>query len=322
MESRFFHIIYCKVSKLVRRVGNRIEWEKIRFRFFRIRRLRNKIQVRDSYKTIEHIIENHCSVSRYGDGEFDMIIQLITDDKLPAISGFQTYDKQLAIRLKEIVEATVYDDSKHIVCVPFWYRANNVKVYKAGVQRFCKRYICDNLYYILSIINTNRIYYNANISRFYLSYKDKSHCPNYVKMIKQIWDERDICFVEGEYSRMGVGNDLFDNAKSIKRILCPSKDAFSKYGDIMNAIRHTIDKADLLILAVGHTATVLAYDLSEEGYQAIDLGHIDVEYEWMLQNANEKIPLKNKYVNEVEDGAVCVSCNDSEYKDQIVAKVI
>ena len=121
---------------------------------------------------------------------------------------------------------------------------------------------------------------------------------------------------------MGVGNDLFNNVKSVKRILCPSKDAFSRYEDILNTITNNIDKSTLLILALGHTATVLAYDLSKLGYQAIDLGHIDVEYEWMLQNATEKVPLKNKYVNEAVNGAIHESCGDIEYNNQIIATII
>lgn len=304
------------------RVSGRIDWEKTKYKFWRLTNLRNQIKVQDSYATLEHIINSRCSVSRYGDGEFDMIIHLLTDGQVQSLSGFQSYDDKLAIRLKEIIEDTKYNDSSHIVCVPYWYRENNVNVYKPGVQRFCKRYICEKLDYILSIINKERGYYNANISRFYLSYKDKSHCQNYVNILKEIWKGRDICFVEGEFSRMGVGNDLFDNVKDIKRILCPSTDAFSKYEDILNAIRQNIDKSTLLILAIGHTATVLAYDLSKEGYQAIDLGHIDVEYEWMLQKASDKVPLQNKYVNEAVNGAVNDECQDIGYNNQIIARVI
>lgn len=30
------------------------------------------------------------------------------------------------------------------------------------------------------------------------------------------------------------------------------------------------------------TATVLAYDLAVQGFQAVDINHVDVEYEWFL----------------------------------------
>ena len=306
---------------LCNRIDGRIKWEQIKFKYWRLKGARNQVKVKDSWSTIEQILKTECSVSRYGDGELDMIIHMLTDGKLPSVSGFQSYDLQLAIRLKEILEDKSYDDDSHIVCVPYWYRDRNVEVYKPDVQRFCKRYICEKLKYILPIINTDRVYFNANISRFYLSYKDKSHCQKYVEFIKRIWDGRNVCFIEGEYSRIGVGNNLFDNARDIKRILCPSRDAFARYEDIFKAVKSHVDRSTLLILAVGHTATVLAYDLAKAGYQAIDLGHIDVEYEWMIQNASEKVPLKSKYVNEATNGAECGICEDLEYNNQIIATI-
>lgn len=54
----------------------------------------------------------------------------------------------------------------------------------------------------------------------------------------------------------------------------------------------------MIICALGMTATVLAYDLSNIGYQAIDLGHIDIEYEWLRMKATSKLPVPGKYTNE------------------------
>ncbi len=49
---------------------------------------------------------------------------------------------------------------------------------------------------------------------------------------------------------------------------------------------------------MGPTATLLAYDLYKLGYQSVNLGHTDIEYEWKLKNATHKIQIKNKYVKE------------------------
>lgn len=40
--------------------------------------------------------------------------------------------------------------------------------------------------------------------------------------------------IEGEKSRLGVGNDLFEGAKSIRRILGPAQNAFDKYEELYN----------------------------------------------------------------------------------------
>ena len=55
----------------------------------------------------------------------------------------------------------------------------------------------------------------------------------------------------------------------------------------------------LILIALGPTATVLAYDLSKFGYWAIDIGHVDMEYLWMKHKVKEKIPLKGRVLNEV-----------------------
>lgn len=62
-------------------------------------------------------------------------------------------------------------------------------------------------------------------------------------------------------------------------------------------------------------ATVLAYDLSLRGYQALDLRHIDVEYEWYLRRCTSKIPIDGKYVNEchIRGGVI----KNEEYDSQI-----
>ena len=78
---------------------------------------------------------------------------------------------------------------------------------------------------------------------------------------------------------LGVGNDLFGNAGSIQRILAPAENAFSKYPQILDACMEQPEDS-LFLLALGPTATVLASDLCKAGRQAVDIGHVDLEYEW------------------------------------------
>ena len=59
-----------------------------------------------------------------------------------------------------------------------------------------------------------------------------------------------------------------------------------------------IEKGALLLLALGPCASALALDLHKRGYQAIDIGHIDVEYEWFRMGTTKKMPIKYKFVNE------------------------
>jgi hypothetical protein len=91
--------------------------------------------------------------------------------------------------------------------------------------------------------------------------------------------------VEGEKTKLGIGNDLFSNAAKLRRIIVPAEHCFDVYDDIINAVKLCYDNDDLILIAAGPTATVLAYDLSTEGYWAIDIGHIDIEYSWYTDNS-------------------------------------
>src|SRR5690554_6135061 len=101
-------------------------------------------------------------------------------------------------------------------------------------------------------------------------------------------------------SRSGVGNDLFDNTKSIERIICPAENAYDKFDEILHEIQK-LEKDRLILIALGPTAKPLVYELHKSGYQALDIGHIDPEYEWFLAGATKKIKLDNKHAADILD---------------------
>lgn len=123
---------------------------------------------------------------------------------------------------------------------------------------------------------------------------------------------------------MGVGNDLFDNVKRINRILCPAVNAFSHYHEIRRMALEKIPKDDLVLIALGPTATVLAYDLFLAGYQAVDIGHADISYEWFLRDVQDpsgRVAITGKYVNEVAYGNEVEDIDDVDYNNQIIAMI-
>ena len=112
-----------------------------------------------------------------------------------------------------------------------------------------------------------------------------------------------------------------NQTKSIKRIICPTKNAFRVYNKILNSVLK-ISKDHLILIALGPTATVIAYDLSNLGYQAIDFGHIDVQYELYLRNATNWIRIPYKIVVEYDEGRNGVEdIKDPEYINQIIEKI-
>lgn len=262
-------------------------------------------------ETVEEIVNNGKSISRFGDGEFDMIYGIGMN--------YQKYNEKLAKRLEEIVQS---NDPGIIIGIPNVFNLEYCDEYTGFATEFWPKWVNKFKFRIVRLLKRNRKYYSAQISRFYLDYKDKSNTAEYVKKLKKIWDQKDVVIIEGEKSRLGVGNDLFDNMKSIERIICPSENAFEIYEKIYNECLK-IDKNKLVLLALGPTATVLSYDLYKAGYHTIDIGHVDIEYEWFLRKATTKIKIEHKYVTEVKDGRTNIQdVNDSKYQSEIIAKVL
>jgi hypothetical protein len=100
--------------------------------------------------------------------------------------------------------------------------------------------------------------------------------------------------------------------------LAPNREAFEKYDMILEKVKMYSTEKYLILLALGPTATILAYDLAKLGYQAIDIGHIDIEYEWYRMGAMRKVPVKDKFVNEAGAGNGVGDITDEKYLSEII----
>lgn len=175
----------------------------------------------------------------------------------------------------------------------------------------------------MSFLDTERVYGDAEITRPYMDLQDKSPSIKIFETFKSIFSEKKIIIIEGEYTRFGVGNDLLKRALSVQRILVPPINAFSAYNQILSQALMT-DSDSLYLLAIGPTAKILAYDLYKTGRRVFDVGHLDIEYEWYLQQANQKVNIPGKYVNESKKGKLVESLRidkNKEYLSQIICKI-
>ena len=116
---------------------------------------------------------------------------------------------------------------------------------------------------------------------------------------------------------------MFENALSIKRILCPAENAYYKMDEIKASIRKNVEKDTLILGALGPTASILAHHLTEEGYQFVDIGHVDIEYMWYLKKEILRTPIEGKYVNESgEKGCSGFYDCDDNYLDSIIDRIM
>lgn len=282
VNTMLFEAYKCKIEDIETYLNN-LEYELID----KIRN--NEIRMPIIYsadKALEKIVNDKCSITRFGDGEF----RIMLGDNII----YQDFNEKLKNRLREII---VSNDNNIIIGLRNFFGSLDKFDYETNIaqRRFFWNHARESIY---SLFDMNKVYYDALLFRPYMVFNDKSNSKRYFEEMKKIWNNRDVVIVEGEYTRLGIGNDLFENAKSINRIITKNCDAFGIYDKILEKCIERIDKNKLVLIALGPTATVLAYDLHKNGYQTIDIGHIDIEYECYIKNTNDLNEIKNKYTVE------------------------
>ena len=269
---------------------------------------RSRFQIADTPSTLDYLLAHRVSLSRFGDGEFKVMEGMG--------NGFQSPDAALAARLLEVARRPV---PGHVVGLP--YALCSVSHMTADARDFWQAFTGGHRRFLLGAFPASRQYLDASFTRFYIDWADKSRSHAYARRMRELWAGRDVWVVEGASTCLGVGNDLLATARSVRRILCPPCDAFSVYPAILSAACHHASPSDLVLCALGMTATVLAYDLAREGYQAIDIGHVDLEYEWCAMGVSERRAVPGKAVCELPRSAPPSHCRDAAYLASVVERV-
>jgi glycosyltransferase family protein len=262
-----------------------------------------KPRVLTTEETVDLIINKKLSIIRFGDGE----MSLINDYDL----AFQKRDIELKERLKTVLQS---NKDGLLICIPnffgklpklkkreFWFTIHHLFRYR-------------HLWY--KLISFDYVYGDAALTRPYLGVFNKKEFNNIFIKIFNIWKNEDVILIEGDKSRLGVGNNMFDNVKTLKRILCPSENAYLKYKEIYEKAKK-INKNNLILISLGPTAKILAYDLFMLGYRVVDIGHLDMEYEMFLRKEEKIVKVKYKYFNEINERNP-EECNDEKYRSQII----
>ena len=276
--------------------------------FFILKNVKRHPEILSFNETICSIKSTNKSLCRFGDGEF----AIMNGHNIK----FQRYNPTLAKRLKKIIAT---NEDGLLISLPDIFLPNHK--YTKETNDYWTKEIAKYRLMIYKLINRDRIFGNAFISRPYMNWIDKEGAYIRFQKLFELWENKSVLIVEGEKTRMGVGNDIFKSTISIKRILIPSENAFCKYNEILNTILENY-KGELVIISAGPTAKVLVYDLYIKGVQAIDLGHIDIEYEWFIRSAKEKIKIDGKYTAEVENGERVEGELNDQYISQVIRKII
>lgn len=198
-------------------------------------------------ETIETLQRTRWSFSRYGDGEFSLI--------LGHGIRFQAYDKTLSRRLREVL---MHPGDQCLVGIP--------TLEKGKIGRYFLEYWFRNLKAVTGLLNSDLKYGLSQVTRF--AQMDE------LAMLSKLWDHSSkVVFVVGKGSRFDHAPFLFDNIDRFEFVYSMAENAWSCYPELLECLCSEA-KDTLFLLSLGPTATVLAHDLSLKGYRALDIGHV------------------------------------------------
>lgn len=271
-----------------------------------------KINIFDNMNTIHYLIENKKSFARFGDGEFD----IINEGKI----GFQEYDSELAKELKLVLNETKCENL--LLGIPDAFASTDEL--KKSSKRFWQYNLGKNYFKWIKYLDFNYNYGSANAFRCYMRCKNDSLVEKQFACVKELWGNPEGCIliVEGKGTRMGYNSDFFDETLDIKRILCPTENAFSKINDIENAIIEfcKYNLVHIVLVSLGPTATILAAKISKKGIWIIDIGAVDLEYEYYKRKWKNGGNLDYKYIDH-EGNRGFTDINEDCYLSQIVKRI-
>ena len=193
------------------------------------------------------LLRSGQSIARFGDGELKLCLghNCISQDHTP----------KLEKALRNVLRNT---SPTLLVGIP------NI-VSKTPKIEFWGKYTLPKY---VNLLNPDMEYFSSFITRpDSAPWIDR---PDYWQSIQRLWAGEDITIVRAEGK--GLRDHHLKAAKSITEILCEEKNAFDHYHSLIEKVKKVNNR--VVILCCGPTATVMAAELDEDAYHALDLGHM------------------------------------------------
>jgi hypothetical protein len=224
---------------------------------------KNNLIVEEWDITINRILEQSLSLSRFGDGEYFCMSGFMNRKS----SGLNTCNQLIRTRLIEVFKSNL--DNLLIGVIP--PPSLPYGTYNSQKNYYWNEYTYTLLFKgITRLFSFKKTYSDATI---FLKTKDYNANSYYFSRLKEIWNNKHVIFVTSLGGRLDIDHNLFDNIEIKDLIAVPEENAFAEYDQIFSQCLKR-SKSVLFLLSAGFTATLLAHDLAKQGYQAIDIGHI------------------------------------------------
>lgn len=200
----------------------------------------------NEHETIEKLKEGY-SIARYGDGEIAFILEF------KGIGLMQDFSNQL----RNLLTSTLIEPLDNLlVCIP---------KYNEDPPKRIKHLLSDNITYASAFVTRPSVVGNNN--------------AEYYDLMKSIWRDKNIVLVN--FNSDIVDHYLYRDS-NIDYIGIPKRNCFEQYEEILGRCRSFYGQDKLFLLSAGPTATVMSYDITKDGEQCIDIGHITYEYSMFI----------------------------------------
>lgn len=206
---------------------------------------------------------------RYGDGEIAHLFK--TNPKYG--SGGQCCSGEFRNKL-----INIFNNKNNKILVAFtgyfndnkFIKENYIGVLSNSTKRFIERYRTRLQKDFPNIFNTTL--YSTEITRLpQLNVDNKKYVVN---MFNKLFIENDCVFIGNDNVINLVQQKFINLFKNIEFIFGPSNNAYNSYDSIIENLFNIENlKEKLILISLGPTATVMSYDLAQQDYWTIDIGH-------------------------------------------------
>lgn len=247
------------------------------------------MKVLSENSAIEKIGEGY-SLSRFGDGELKMIWRKASINKL------QDYDTALQEKLLRVFTAPL---KKLLIGIP------NPLCDRSWIDQFTEtfeEFIADKP------ALKESTFVSAFFSRPSIVSLDSEL---YFEQVKRLWKGKEVVLIN--FNPSLLTHYLFDDSAA-HFIWILRSNCFSEYKQILKACRSYYGEKKLFLVSAGPTASCLAYDLTRDGEQCVDIGQIALEHSlFKAENDVEKWTSQNSY--KVKRGHIRVEGANKDLND-------
>lgn len=269
-------------TREAKEISKKIHWESERSRNYQdtIQRVvlsENMEEIREGMKrhqlgyleTLEAVRKDRLSFARFGDGE----LQLMT--RVSYNLRFQRNSAALQDSLENVLNSPV---DGLLLGMPSIFNDMHWRSVWADIWPSVRPFFTGD-----------SLYGNSHVGRpvFF-----QHHGVEGAKAWSSLWENRTALVVTGKGSRFELVPALFGKLKSVETLYSMPSDAFVDLERVFNeAVRST---ADVILISLGPTGTLLAHKLAQEGRQALDIGHLSSSYENALEGGTfpEAMPVE------------------------------